>query len=382
MLWKVSFDRKGHRVRAQGFKNKSAAQSYFEEAERMISVGKFDEWKESLSKDEMTFDNVFKLWSSSPRKQRKSTLRQYETTYRLYLEPYFKNKPIKAYGNTMYNRFHDWLMKEKEGTNSKLFASGAVLKVLINYAFDRGYVTQIPTVKYVFKKNVKPMLISAEELFEVLEDEMFEELGWRQFRNIVLVQFFTLTRIGETLALKKEDIDFEKKTVSITKALKQHGSVIGPTKNSKTNPEFPMNDALATVLKEQFLLAGDSEWLFPSPEGQIQRRGAKQGKAYPIQYASISMRWVKVCEKLGLPRINSHQVRKAAISHLVNSGCSIKTAEHAARITATMILNVYSGVEKKRFLDEYKSAFEITDNRQGDDNPVIKMIEFKEETND
>lgn len=243
--------------------------------------------------------------------------------------------------------------------------ASAVMRVLMNYAFSRGYLQNIPTVKYSYHKNVKPLLLNAEELFEVITNDMFEEPEWRMFRNLVLVQFFTMCRVGEVLALKKSDINFDKGVLSITKAVKQSGEV-GPTKNGKTNSEFPINDELKKVLKEQCFASANSEWVFPAFE-QEWAPGRRQGAKYPLSYAYVAKRFKRVADIFGIKGLTSHQIRKTAISHLVNTGCSIKTAEAAARISADMILRVYSAVEKERFLNEYENAFQMGLKRQGSD---------------
>ena len=358
ILWRVSFDKKGFRVRVRGFKSKKAAEEYASTAETKIVLGTYSEWLASLNKKELTFSELFELWLASPsKKQRETTIRAYSKLWRLHLSEYYGSKALGDYNRSMYFRWIDY----KEKTGSVIHNASAFLKVLIKFAFERGYIEAIPTVQYRYYKKVKAHTLSAKLLFEILEDPMFEQnITWRAFRNFVLIQFYTLSRVGEVAALKKEDIDFESGTMAIRSSYNQ--GVVGKTKTGKVIEDFPVNAALERVLKEQILIAGKSDFLFPATLMRGQDNTAHRKPVNSPQWAN--KKWDTVCRTLELPRTASHQVRKAAISHLVNTGCSIKSAERAARITAAMILKHYTDVEKDRFLKEYENAFQMELNRQ------------------
>jgi integrase len=70
-------------------------------------------------------------------------------------------------------------------------------------------------------------------------------------------------RISELLALKWEDIDFDKKTIAIQRKFTRGN--LGKTKSDASESELPLADAVLAVLLAWKLKTKGSVWLFPSP---------------------------------------------------------------------------------------------------------------------
>lgn len=84
---------------------------------------------------------------------------------------------------------------------------------------------------------------------------IFEEIETIEDKNKYfipcIISLYTGTRIGETLALKWEDVDFEKAELSINKSLKYEKKqfYLGPTKNRRSRV-LPIPETLLNILKQ------------------------------------------------------------------------------------------------------------------------------------
>lgn len=77
-------------------------------------------------------------------------------------------------------------------------------------------------------------------------------------RNFVIIQLYTGLRTGELLALKRSDIDFKNKTISITKTRLQNGKVT-PPKTASSIRTIGVNE---TVLKILYDYISNQEYIF------------------------------------------------------------------------------------------------------------------------
>ena len=116
-------------------------------------------------------------------------------------------------------------------------------------------------------------------------------------------------REGEMLALTPSDLDFEKKTVSITKTF-QHlkgRDVITEPKTPKSNRIVQMPDFLVEELREYLQMHPNilpRDWLFPLSKSSLYRtmeRGSQEA---------------------GVPRIRIHDLRHSHVSLLIHLGYS------------------------------------------------------------
>lgn len=371
VLWSVSFDKQGHRVRKKGFANKGAAQAYFELAEKLIVTGQYKDWLFQQGQKDYTLREVYKMWIKSPMKsQRKSTIDTYVYDWEKNLDPYFGSMTCDEVNNRAFHKYMDRRRSEGVG-DASLKRSYNVVKVLLSWAFDRGIIENIPTFRVSLKIKARKIVITPEDIFMFAEDHRLKHIPEnRWFRNFLIVQFFTMTRAGEVLGLRKEDINFEAKTLRICRTWSK--GVIGPTKNNKIHEAFPINEDLLEILREQYMLGGSSEWLFPALgtyyKGDKRLARAKRKLNQPACYRNVDYWFSYLKKKYDIPGLSSHQIRKCSISYFVNAGAALKSVEFAARISGQTILNHYSQVEKKRFEKTYENLFEMGHFRSQTDN--------------
>ena len=88
--------------------------------------------------------------------------------------------------------------------------------------------------------------------------DVLETIEHTLSRNFVIIQLYTGLRAGALLALKKSDIDFKNKTISITKTRLQNGKVTSP----KTASSITTIEVNETVLKILYDYISNQEYIF------------------------------------------------------------------------------------------------------------------------
>jgi integrase len=161
------------------------------------------------------------------------------------------------------------------------------------------------------QKKVTPLTI---EQFRKLLESLPEPLN-----IMTLVAGGLGLRVSEAVALKWEDIDWEKKEISIQRKF-THGK-LGPTKTVASDAALPLDPGLLAVLEAWKPKTGDSEWLFPS--------------RYTGEPRSASMLLEKgihpAAEKLGIGHVGWHTLRHACRSWLGGSGAPLTTQKDLLR---------------------------------------------------
>ena len=110
------------------------------------------------------------------------------------------------------------------------------------YTKEERYI-ESQKIKYIETDNIPDVL-------EMIEHTLT--------RNFVIIQLYTGLRTGELLALKRSDIDFKNKTISITKTRLQNGKVTPP----KTASSIRTIEVNETVLKILYDYISNQEYIF------------------------------------------------------------------------------------------------------------------------
>jgi integrase len=126
-------------------------------------------------------------------------------------------------------------------------------------------------------------------------------------------------RVSELLALKWEDIDESKKTISIVRKFTR--GKLGKTKTASSEAPLPLSDGILHVLMTWKPKTGDSEWLFPSP-----RTGSPRSASMLLQKGLKP-----VAKGLGIENIGFHTLRHACRSWLSSGGADLGTQKDLLR---------------------------------------------------
>jgi integrase len=254
---------------------------------------------------------------------------------------------------------------------------------VMRMAQDYGYIENVVKTKYPTKRAKNRLFVSPEVLRKIVEciKNGRPEHFW--LSAYVMTQFYLVARTGEVLALKWNDIDWDNKTISISKHL-WNGIVLEGTKNKVSNSQFPIHPELMTVLKEQYLRTGQGEWLFPATsyyKSTNKDRTTSECMYGPSQVLKLLAR---VGDSLELPlKLTTHAFRRGAADYMLRKGMTVHQVAYAMRTTTENVIRSYSCVNEehfvKRYLSEFTTKTDTPDTQNGNSMTTVEVELDQEE---
>lgn len=186
------------------------------------------------------------------------------------------------------------------------------------------------------KAEAAMQIPSVQEVGQLLAHADSTRVSTRKgFRAYVALCAFAGLRKGEAAAVQLGDIDFLRRTLTLSRQLQRDGStyvVRMPKYGSERVIYLP--DELVTVLSEHVAThlphAEPDDWLFTVGNG-------------PMYDNDITWRWRATRNAAKLPHVRLHDLRHFYASGLIAAGCDVVTVQRAlGHSTATTTLNTYS----------------------------------------
>jgi len=149
------------------------------------------------------------------------------------------------------------------------------------------------------------------------------------------IELATGLRRGELLGLKWQDIDMVNGTIRVQRQVARiDGEIVeAPLKTKNSYRTVSIGADAIEVLKEQKKKVGDSEYVFPSPNGG------------PISPDSVLNMLHRVLERAGLPKIRFHDLRHTFATLALQNGVDIKTVSGMlGHFSAGFTLDTYAHV--------------------------------------
>ncbi|MBM7607535.1 integrase [Lysinibacillus composti] len=310
-----------------------------------------------LDKMQITLSEWFSIWLELKKKKIKvSTYSQYESFFRLYLNPLIGHHKLKhltkmVVQHDLVDEMIDRGLSEKTIRNTVTTLNSSLIAAVEEEFLDRRRFTSLD---YRGAKPIRKMDTLTEEELKQLIILAKTTCNISQY-TILLTIAQTGMRKGESLALCWKDIDFENNQISISRTRDYQSTRSAKTKNSIRT--IDMNDELAKVLRryrswciEIKLTHGyklkESDYVF------ISRSGEPVCDHYP--------NWAlnKIIEKHNFREITIHTLRHTVASILVGNGVPVPTVAKILGDTINVVNEVYShSLERKE-----KEAIEILGN--------------------
>ncbi len=176
------------------------------------------------------------------------------------------------------------------------------------------------------------------ELMNAIESEPI------RYKTMVLTAIHTGMRRGEIIAIEWNDVDFDKKLISINKSavyVSGKGRILKGTKTVRSQRIIAMTDILRNALLEYKKwqeqnkeIMGDkwieSDIIFTRDNGE------------PLHPDTITNWFVKFIKRKGLPHITFHGLRHTVASLMVSSGVDVETVSRIlGHATSATTSNVY-----------------------------------------
>lgn len=297
----------------------------------------------------ITFGELTSTWLDQVARVtlKKSGFKSYEAMCRLHLVPAFGDKLIDAITSSEVQGYV--ADRVRSGSSERTVSNERhVMKRLMAYAVERGFVEANPVTPVA-----SPRQEPAATRVRYLQPDQLRQLlaatppAWR---ILIAMACMTGLRKGEQLALRFSDIDFDKRTISVTKTIKQ-GRVTSP-KMPWSIGVVPLPESLVPMLEERRHKA-------PDPDGLIFCR--RDGSPLPDSLPNRVL--AKALEAAGLPAVSWHEAgRHSWVTAHLQAGTDIPTLTRLGRWkSADVLLSVYAhvvptaGKEAVRRLDDLVS---------------------------
>jgi len=302
----------GRRIRKSVGTNKKLAELALKELEVQLHKGILPE---ALPKTEIS-KFIDEFLASCKATVRPETYRKYSIVLSQFLE-FLKNSPfvrlvqhIQTYHIEKYKV--ERLGKRKPSTvNSDI----KCFNTFFNYAKRLGYIAENPVkdVKRVKVPQQRPRFFSKDELKRFFE--ACSEFDYALFSTLL----YTGMRKGELRNLEWEDVDFERRIITIR--VKDEWEPKG-----RQAREIPIHDKIFPVLQRHKEVNGTCRWVFSRKDGS--------------QIVGIYRRFQEIARKAGMDKAKVHTFRHTFASYMVMSGVDLPTVQKLLGhkdITTTMI---------------------------------------------
>ena len=357
--WSVRFyynDEFGVRRRfsKSGFQTKKEAQEYGEK----IKVELENNHGQRFSTN-MTFNEVFEEY------MRLEGDYKYSESTRLYYWNCYENHIKKSIGQMkiidLYyvnvQKYFNSLEGNGKATNKNI---KKVFSVAFKHALKSGYIKEnpIPLIELRGKDtSTKQGTISIEQVEMIVDSLLQTKQGRKPMFStysiimVLYIGFFLGLRKSETLALHKQDVDFENNCVYIDKRLVYHGlkrseyHVTDKMKTKGSKAKLPLCKPLKRIFKQ---------WFKYNPYDLI----CCQEDGSFLTPMDVDIVCGNHAKKLGID-FRIHMLRHSFVTNLVESGTNIKTVSELARHNdVRTTLQVYTQVSEDTLIEAINSTFD------------------------
>lgn len=336
-------DKLGKR-RVKRFKKLQECRKWLDEA-RYI-----DEHSSITEANNMIVDAWFEYWISIKEKTvRPNTVRNYRERYQKNISKVIGKmllidiKPIHC-----QKIFSD--MAEEGYKTTTMYQTRIALFNMLEFAKENDIIIHNPCKKSVRSDMGKPS--DKKEALEIAEQQTFLEYAEGQsYENQYRFILQTGLRTGELVGLKWEDIDFNKKTMTISRSMEFRHSTgvwrVGEPKSSSGYRTIPLTNEAIRILKDQKiknsrLKVTPIEWreyVF------LCRKGT------PIKNSTYDTALYKICNKAGIKPFAMHILRHTFATRCIEGGMKPKTLQKIlghSNIGITMNLYVTTTDDEKQ----------------------------------
>ncbi len=277
----------------------------------------------------MSFEEFVKLYyeDMTPR-LREHTMKTKKHIIELKIMPFFGKKSMNAITPADIRKWQNELLL-KNYSQTYLRTINNQLTAIFNYATQYYDLKNNPCKKAgsIGKNKAEEMNFWTKEEFSMfIEGVMDKQRSYTAF----MVLFWTGMRIGELLALTPSDIDFEEKTIHISKSYQRIDGrdVITPPKTQKGNRIITVPDFLLADLKDymnNIYCLEDNDRLFPVTKYYMEHEMKRGVKNSGVKYIRI------------------HDIRHSHCAMLMELGITpLEAAERLGHERVETMLNTYA----------------------------------------
>lgn len=309
-----------------------------------------DEHSDLENATDMLVDAWFEYWIDLKKKTvRPNTVRNYSERYERNIKNVIGNKLLTEVKSIHCQKIFSDMADEGYKTTT-IYQTRIALYNMLEFAKENEVIITNPC-----KKSVKSDIGKPSDKKEALTiDDQRRFLAAAKGQSYEYQYRFALQtglRTGELVGLKWEDINFERKTLTIERSMEFRYKVgewrVGPPKSKSGYRTIPLTDEAICILKAQKeknrkLKVIDKEWadtVFLCRKGQ------------PVKNSTYDTALFKICDKAGIKRFSMHVLRHTFATRCIEGGMMPKTLQKIlghSNIGITMNLYVHITEEEKQ----------------------------------
>ncbi len=255
-----------------------------------------------------------------------STQSSYRTNLNRYVLPWLGETRLK---DLRKGEIQAWLSALYESGLSRQTVKNiwSTLSSVLRTAMDWGYITENPAhgVRFPARQpKAAVFLPTPEQVVQILKQ--LPEPSY----TLLLLLVGTGLRVGEAIGLRRDDIDLNRKTLTVRRDV-WHGKVNSP-KYVASERVIPLGPILAEHLKDRVI--NPELWVFEGDSGKpLDPKNLARRQLYPA------------LDRLGLPRFSWHRLRKLHSTYLGDLEVAPRILQaQLGHADAALTLNVYTQV--------------------------------------
>lgn len=264
---------------------------------------------------DMTFTEFIKVYNEdrTPRLKESTTVTK-SNIIETKLLPYFGDKRLRDVSTTDIMKWQNEMMRMIDPRSNRPYSKSYLktihnqLSAVLNHAMKYYGLKENPAGivgNMGSEKGIQMKFWTQEEYLKFSEAMMDNPLAYYCFE----VLYWSGIREGELLALTRKDIDFKKKTLSVTKTFQR---IKG--KDVITDPKTPKSRRVVKL--PDFLCAELQDYL------KMQYQGGPDDRLFPATKHFLYRNMISGCEQQGVKRIRVHDLRHSHVSLLISQGYS------------------------------------------------------------
>ena len=278
---------------------------------------------------DMKFEDFWKMYCADMETRlREHTMRTKKYIVELKILPYFGDKRVNDITAADIRQWQNELIKMGYSP-TYLKTINNQLSAIFNYAVRYYDLKSNPCAKAgsMGKSKAEEMdFWTGEEFRKFIDSVMNKRLSYMAFMTL----YWTGMRMGELLALNPKDIDFEKRTISITKSYQRLGK-----KDVITPPKTPKSKRVITI--PEFLAADIKDYMDSLYDLQ------ENDRLFPITKYYLEHEMQRGIKESGVKRIRVHDLRHSHASMLIELGFSpLEIANRLGHEKVETTLNTYA----------------------------------------
>lgn len=300
-----------------------------------------------------------------------STIERYNSLYKIYIkEQYIGTFKLKDLNSPIIQKYYNEL-KDKGISATTIKMLHKVLKSSLSQAQNINYIP-INYCNNVTPPKIPPHTKDKIEIFSIEEQKNFLDfIKNHKYKMFFILALSTGLRIGELVALRWSDIDFNKSTLKVTKAISRSYKLIDNTRTfilEETTPKTPSsirevpipNNVLHQLMlykssqdkiKESAKsVYNDNNFLFANELGEM------------LLPDTLSKSYNKVLKAANIPHKKFHSLRHTYATRLFERGVPLKTVQKLlGHSSITITADIYTHVsptEKISAVEKLNDLFE------------------------